>query len=689
MPYFTSEDDPVLAPYGTWRSPITSDLVAQGAQPLSQSRFGFGPDGAPRVYCLQGRPSEGGRVALLRWDGGSDKPVEAPPAPWNVRTRVHEYGGGSYLVCTEGVVFSHFADNRLYLQREGQEPVAISQGGHERLADFIHDPARARLLAVREVHGASGEPVNSLCALPLPGAAEDQPENDGAPRHDDAGALAGPTSSATVTLASGHDFYSSPRLSPDGTQLAWMTWDHPRMPWEGSELWLAELDEHGMPGEPQKIAGGPKEAICQPEWSPDGVLYFVSDRTGWWNLYRYRFDPTARAEAVCKMSAEFGVPHWNFGQSRYAFNGPDEIVCAYIDMGTSYLGRIDLATGTMNSLDSKHCAHYTDVQDLHVQDGVLLLIAGAPTIPLELARVDLATGEARVLARTIAKLPEPGYLSVPESIDFASSGGRTAHAFFYRPANRGFVGNTRAVPPLLVISHGGPTSMASSTLSLNIQYWTSRGFAVLDVNYGGSSGFGRAYRDSLRGRWGIIDVDDCVNGARFLAEHGMVDGTRLIVRGGSAGGYTTLCALTFHDVFKVGASYYGVSDLKALDQDSHKFEAHYNEYLIAPKLDADAVYAQRSPIHHANQIKRPVIFFQGLDDKVVPPAQSETMVAALKDAGIPVSYLTFEGEGHGFRRAATIARTLDAELYFYATILGMTPPSGVQAPEIMNLHDNA
>jgi dipeptidyl aminopeptidase/acylaminoacyl peptidase len=328
------------------------------------------------------------------------------------------------------------------------------------------------------------------------------------------------------------------------------------------------------------------------------------------------------------------------------------------------------------------------VQDLRVDDGVLVLIAGGPQQALELSCIDLDTGDATVLARSLDKRPEPGYLSNPEAIDYASSGGRTAHAFYYRPQNRDFIGHSRAAPPLIVIGHGGPTGMATSTLSLGVQYWTSRGFAVLDVNYGGSTGFGRTYRDALKGRWGVIDVDDCVNGARFLVEHGMADGNRLVIRGSSAGGLTTLCALTFHDVFKAGASYYGVSDLKALDQDSHKFESHYNEYLIAPKDKAEAVYRARSPIHHTASLAKPMIFFQGMDDKVVPPSQSEAMVAALKSAGLPVAYLAFEGEGHGFRQAATIVRTLEAELYFYMKVFGMTPPPGPVPVEIFNLPEN-
>jgi dipeptidyl aminopeptidase/acylaminoacyl peptidase len=680
------------APCGLWPSPISAALVAAGASPLSQLAL----DGAD-VYWLAGRASEGGRNTLLRQRG--QDVVELTPAPFNVRTRVHEYGGAAFLVADGRVFFSNFTDNRLYVidaetdaavdaavdaaidadppanagiagetganlateanplaavNHAGSAPRALTAVGACRYADFVRDAARARLIAVREDHSAApAHPVNTLCAV----------NDDG---------------SETV-LASGSDFYAAPRLSPNGRQLAWLSWDHPRMPWQGTELWLADVDADGTLANQRLVAGGPDESICQPEWSPGSVLHCVSDRSGWWNLYRLRGD---MLDSLCERAAEFSVPHWSFGTSLYGFRSEDEIICAYIENGVSRLAQLSCGIDCVDGFASGKLAMianpYEEIRELKVVGSIVALLGGAPTIALELARIDLYTGDHQVLAQSIAQLPPVATLSVPESITYGTSGNRLAHAFFYPPCSELYQPLEGEKPPLMVISHGGPTGMASNTLKLATQFWTSRGFAVLDVNYGGSSGFGRAYRDALKGQWGVIDVDDCVAGARHLGARGIVDGRRLVIRGGSAGGLTTLCALTFHDLFKAGASYYGVSDLKGLDDDSHKFESHYNEYLIAPQPEAQALYLERSPIHHAQKLKRPMIFFQGLDDKVVPPQQSEVMVEALRAAGVPVAYMTLEGEGHGFRKADSIIRTLEAELYFYLRIFGLA--SSGQAP---------
>jgi dipeptidyl aminopeptidase/acylaminoacyl peptidase len=644
------------APYGAWASPISAALVAAGATPLSSLALGADGD----IYWLAGRASEAGRQTLQRRHGA--RTDEITPLPLNVRTRVHEYGGGAYAVHGDTVYFSHFADNRLYCRSGEAEAAPFTASGRQRFADFVVDPAHARLIAVREQHqddpAAPGaphhQPVNTLCAVAFDGA--------------------------ETVLASGHDFYSSPRLSPDGRMLAWLTWDHPRMPWQGTGLWLAAVLEGGTLGTPLCVAGGPDESICQPEWAPDGRLYYVSDRSGFWNLYRHR-DAGGPADAICPMEAEFGSPHWTFGNAMYGFASAEEIVCTYIDKGVSRLARLDLASGRLAAIDNP----YEEIRELRVGPGFLALLGGSPTIPLELARIDLSSGELEVLAHSIADTPDLGYLSVPQSISYASANGRTSHAFFYPPANKDMQALAGSKPPVIVISHGGPTGMTVNTLKLATQYWTSRGFGVLDVNYGGSTGFGRAYRDALKGQWGVVDVEDCIAGAQYLVQHGMADGERLIIRGGSAGGLTTLCALTFHDVFKLGASYYGVSDLKGLDQDSHKFESHYNEYLIAPAPQADALYQARSPINHTDRLARPMIFFQGLDDKVVPPQQSEAMVAALRQRGVPVAYVPLEGEGHGFRKAENIVRTLEAELYFYQRMFGLPTAGAHAAVEIHNL----
>ena len=631
---------------GTWPSPISAAVVAAGATPLSQPQL----DGAD-AYWLAGRASEGGRNTLLRQRAG--QVTEMTPAPFNVRTRLHEYGGGACLAAGGTVWFSNFADNRIYVLRDGAPPAAFTHEGAQRHADFVFDSQRQRLVSVREDHAAgSAQPVNTLCAIGADGT--------------------------ETVLVAGSDFYAAPRVSPDGRYLAWLCWDHPRMPWQGTELWLAELRADGSLGAARLVAGGPEEAICQPEWSPRGVLHFVSDRTGWWNLFRFKDE---RIETLCPRAAEFGTPHWSFGGAMYGFRDEDEIICTYIENGVSRLAQLSTARGEMRMLANP----YEEIRELRVAGCSMVVLGGAPTIALELAHINLHNGKREVLACSIADLPDPGYLSVPESISYPSTGGRVAHAFHYPPCNADIAPPAGSKPPLMVISHGGPTGMASNTLKLATQFWTSRGFAVLDVNYGGSSGFGRAYRDALKGQWGVIDVDDCVAGARYLAKMGAVDPERLVIRGGSAGGLTTLCALTFHDVFKAGASYYGVSDLAGLDADSHKFESHYNEYLIAPKPEAAALYLARSPINHADKLKRPMIFFQGLDDKVVPPPQSEVMVEALRKSGVPVAYMTLEGEGHGFRKADSIVRTLDAELYFYLRIFGLTAPGAVEPVAIDNL----
>lgn len=636
---------------GAWPSPISAAIVAAGASPLSQVAL----DGAD-TYWLAGRASEGGRTTLLRQRGADV--AEITPAPFNVRSRVHEYGGGALLVADGTVYFSNFADNRLYVVAEGFGPVALTAEGAHRYADFVLDRQRQRLVAVRESHAAEGHPVNTICAISFDGT--------------------------ETVLAEGSDFYAAPRLSPDGSQLAWLSWNHPRMPWQGTELWLADINADGAPANQRRVAGGPEESICQPEWSPGGVLHFVSDRSGWWNLYCLH---GATPQPLCERAAEFGAPHWTFGGAMYGFRSEQEIVCTYIENGVSRLALLSTTSGKLQLVPNP----YEEIGELRVAGSVVAMLGGAPTIPLELARLDLYTSGHEVLARSITELPDAGYLSDPESITYPTSGNRLAHAFYYPPRNAAFEAAPGSKPPLMVISHGGPTGMASNTLKLATQFWTSRGFAVLDVNYGGSSGFGRAYRDALKGQWGVIDVDDCVAGARHLATRGMVDCDRLVIRGGSAGGLTTLCALTFHDVFKAGASYYGVSDLKGLDADSHKFESHYNEYLIAPQPEAEMLYLLRSPINHAAQLKRPMIFFQGLDDKVVPPQQSEVMVEALRAAGVPVAYITLEGEGHGFRKADSIVRTLEAELYFYLRIFGVESesPEALAAVPIDNLPETA
>jgi dipeptidyl aminopeptidase/acylaminoacyl peptidase len=631
------------APYGAWKSPITSDLIVAQSISLSEVRLDGGT-----VYWVEGRPQEQGRNVVVRAGADGDA-TDVTPAPFNARTRVHEYGGGAWTMHDGTLYFSNFADGRLYRQAPDAAPQALTpappaRGRDWRFADGVIDRHRNRWIGVREDHTVEGEAVNSVVAVDL---------NDGnAPGRE---------------LVHGHDFFASPRLAPDGRRLLWLAWDHPNMPWNGTLLYLAELGADGALGAPQAIAGGPAESIFQPEWSPDGAsIGFVSDRSGWWNLYRFEL-ATRTTRALAPMAAEFGVPQWLLGASTYAFAGPDRIVCVYSQGGLARLALLDFARGSLTPFDVPH----TEFGSVRAERDRAVFRVGTPDQPASIVMLDLASGRCTVLKKATDLIDRPdlgiaGHLTRVESVEFPTTGGLTAFGLFYPPHNPDYAPPANEKPPLLVKCHGGPTSAASSTLNLGIQYWTSRGIAVLDVNYGGSTGFGRAYRDRLHLNWGIVDVDDCVNGAKFLAEQGRVDGKRCVISGGSAGGYTTLAALAFRDFFQGGASYYGISDIAALARDTHKFESRYLDWLIGRYPQDEARYRERSPLYHADRLSKPVIFFQGDEDAVVPPNQAEAMVAALRGKGNAVGYFLFAGEQHGFRKADNIKRCLDAELYFYA-----------------------
>lgn len=647
-----------IAPYGSWKSPITADLIVTGTIGLG----GIALDGDD-VYWSEGRPAEAGRNAIARRtpDG---KTADVTLSPFNVRTRVHEYGGGAFTVKDGIIYFSNFADQRLYKQTPDGEPQAVSQesGGNLRYADAVIDTERGRIICVCEDHTGGGhEPVNTLVSINL-----DQGED-------------------IQVLVSGSDFYASPRLSPDRTQLAWLSWNHPNMPWDGTQLWVAPIQADGVLGEPQLVAGGVEESVFQPEWSPDGSLYFVSDRTGWWNLYRWH-PPLVQGslgeiEPLCEMEAEFGLPQWVFGMSTYAVESANRIICTYTQDGIWYLASLDTQTKQLEVIETP----YTDISSVHAANNRAVFMAGSATEPTAVVQMDLATRQLEALRRSSQLEIDTGYLSVPQAIAFPTENNLTAYAFFYPPQNKDYTAPAGEKPPLIVKSHGGPTASTSSAFNLKIQYWTSRGFAFVDVNYGGSTGYGRDYRQRLKDQWGIVDVDDCANAAKYLAEQGLVDGERLAIAGGSAGGYTTLAALTFRDIFKAGASYYGVSDLEILAMDTHKFEARYLDGLIGPYPERKDLYEKRSPIHFTDQLSCPVIFFQGLEDKVVPPNQAEMMVEALKAKGLPVAYVAYEGEQHGFRRAENIKRTLDGEFYFYSRVFGFEPADAIEPVLIHNL----
>ena len=645
-----------VSPYGSWKSPITSDLIVSGTVGLGQIAI----DGDD-IYWIEGRPSEAGRSVIVRRtpDG---KITDVTPPPFNVRTRAHEYGGSSFVVAGGVVYFSHFADQRIYCQALDSQPKPLTPAASCRYADVIVDKQRNRLICVREDHAGEGEAVNTIVSINLADGEDIQ------------------------ILTQGDDFYASPSLSPDGSQLCWISWNHPNMPWDGTELWVGEINADGYLGNKNLVAGGLEESIFQPEWSPDGVLYFVSDKSNWWNLYRTPLHPPllrgeAGIEPLCEMAAEFGLPQWVFGMSTYAVVSKSKIICTYTHQGKWHLASLDLIAKQLTTIETP----YTDISSVKVRGERVVFLAGSPTESTAIVQLNLATSQREVLRRSSDLSIESGYLSVPEPIAFPTENGLTAFGFFYPPKNQDFAAPAGEKPPLVVKSHGGPTAATSSSLSLKIQYWTSRGFAVLDVNYGGSTGYGREYRKRLQDSWGIVDVDDCANGAKYLAQKGLVDGNRMAIAGGSAGGYTTLCALTFRDVFKAGASYYGVSDLEALATDTHKFESRYLDGLIGPYPERKDLYVARSPIHSAERLSCPVIFFQGLEDKVVPPNQAQMMVEILKAKGLPVAYVAYEGEQHGFRRAENIKRTLDGEFYFYSRVFKFELAESVEEVPIYNL----
>lgn len=602
------------------------------------------------------RPKEGGRNVIVRRSPDGTQ-TDVTPQPFNARTRVHEYGGGDYLAAGGSIYFSNFSDQRVHRQDAMGEPRAITPAADVRYSDYCLDESRNRLVCVREDHrNPAAEAVNSIVSLDLQG-------------NDDCGRV----------LIEGNDFYSSPRVSPDRTQLAWLTWSHPNMPWDGCELWVGEFGEDGSLTSSRWVAGGAAESIFQPEWSPDGVLYFASDTNGWWNLHRISSD--GEIESVHQAKGELGMPQWVFGMSLYAFISAEQVACSHIEQGVSTFGLIDTKTGKLTTVDCP----FTDIQYLRAHDGEVVFRGGSPTDVLSIVKYNVASGAFETLRRSNELEIYPRYFSVPRAIEFPTEGGLTAHGFFYPPQNPDFRAPENEKPPLIVKSHGGPTAAASTALSLSIQYWTSRGFAVLDVNYGGSTGYGRQYRERLNKKWGIVDVDDCANGARYLANRGEVDPKRLVITGGSAGGYTTLCALTFRKTFKAGASHFGVSDAEALARDTHKYESQYLTGLLGPYPERRDIYFERSPINFPERLSCPVIFFQGLEDKVVPPDQAEKMVEAMRAKRIPVAYVAFEGEQHGFRQAGNIKRALDGELYFYSRVFRFELAERVEPVKIENL----
>jgi dipeptidyl aminopeptidase/acylaminoacyl peptidase len=636
-----------VAPHGAWVSPVSVELMTEAAIGLG----GLSVDGQD-LHWLEARPRENGRTVLCR--RRADGEIEdLTPAPFNVGSRVHEYGGGAYAVAAGVVVFSERTNGSVWLIEAGRPPRRIETPDGCRYADFEFDPPRERVLAIREDHRdrPPTDPKAAIVALPLdPGGTE-------------------------AILVEGPDFLSSPRLSPGGDRLCWIAWNHPGMPWDGTKLFAAGVTSGGAIEAARLVAGETPEAIVQPEWAPDGALFFCSDRSGWWNLYVSR---DTAIEALAPVEAETGGPHWVFRQRYFDFLPDGRIAASIVRAGirTAVL----IADGKIAPLD------IGQVQECprRFGDG-LAFIATPPAAPPSVCVLPRMSAAVPGIIRGAAPAVVPREtISLGEPMDFPARGG-VAHGFWYAPENRDYKGPSGELPPLVVLSHGGPTSMTTNSFSLSIQWWTSRGFAVADVNYGGSTGYGRAYRERLTGQWGVVDVGDCAAAAIHLAERGLVDGARLVIRGGSAGGFTTLAALTSLNLFKAGASFYGVGDLMLLAKDTHKFESRYLDQLIGPLPQARALYGERSPINHVDRLACPVIFFQGEDDKTVPPNQAETMVAAMSARGLPVAYYSFAGEGHGFRKAETLRRALELELDFYGRVFGFTPPGLSERVAIANM----
>jgi dipeptidyl aminopeptidase/acylaminoacyl peptidase len=622
------------APYGSWESPISAKMEGSSALRLSEAKIVKGT-----IYWLEGRPNEGGRVALMSWTKETGA-KELLPKTYSVRDRVNEYGGGALLIGKSAIYFVHDGDQQIYIRKSNGDVNRITAKEKARFADGCESPTDGSLFYVMEEH-VEEKVINTIVQV-------------------------NPSSGNIEIIVSGNDFYSNPRISSDGKQLAYITWNDPNMPWDGTELWVLDLATKKQ----KKIAGGTSESIANPKWATDGSLYYVSDRSNWWNLY-------SEKKKIPNLEGEFTYPQWVFGTSWVEFTDVG-IVVSYAKMGSNRFAKLE--DGTWKSIDLP----YTGVLTMNAEGNELVMIATSPNQPNSVIHYDLKTGKTTTVKSAIARLPDPAYISQPKSIEYPTADNKTAFAFYYPPCNPAFQGMPNEKPPLLVMSHGGPTAHLTPSFNQEILYWTSRGFAIAVVNYGGSTGYGREYRDRLKGTWGIVDVDDCCNAALYCAKQGLADRNRLTIEGGSAGGYTTLAVLAYRDVFRVGADYFGVSDLVGLATFTHKFEGRYLDQLVGPYPEMKDLYIERSPLYNADKIRCPVIIFQGAEDAVVPPAQSETMYNSLVERKIPTAYLLFPGEQHGFRRAENVARALEAQLYFFSKVLGFPLSEKIEPVEIVN-----
>lgn len=638
------------APYGSWLSPISLDSITQ--ESISFGHLAIDDD---YLYWTEQRPDEDGRNVIVQYNSKSSIKSDLLPTPFNARTRVHEYGGGSFLVSDGKVYFSNWDDQRIYSCTNDSKPTPLTPVGDFRYADGVMDKKRKQIICVREDHSSQRpEPINAIVTIDT-------------------------HTGSTRVLSDDHNFCSNPRISPDGNELCWLAWNHPKMPWDGCELHVASIHEDGSIFNSRVVAGSPSESIFQPEWSPEGTLFFVSDRSGWWNIYSLIEGNT---KCVYKLDAEFGMPMWTLGVSTYGFIDENQIISWFNTKGNWQIGIIDLKNNNLTELETS----FTDFAriGLKAHENNILLGSSSPTSTTTISLYDQNSSSFTVLegSKTLSFPVE--YISLPETIEVVSENTHPVHAFFYPPTNPAFEAPENTLPPLIVFTHGGPTSASTTGLNLNIQFWTSRGFSVLDVNYGGSSGYGRDYRSSLNLKWGIVDVDDCISAASHIVNRGDADPNRIAIRGGSAGGFTTLSALTFRNFFKAGTSQYGVTDLTSLANDTHKFESRYLDNLVGPFPEESETYHQRSPINSADQITCPVLILQGLEDAIVPPDQAERMLKTLQKNEIPVAYIPFPGEQHGFRKAASIQRSLEVELYFYSQVFKFEPAEKLQPLEIFN-----
>jgi len=639
-----------ISSYGSWASMITADLILSQGLGLSEIHV----DGED-IYWLESRPRDNGRSVIVR-KSADGQVLDAIPEGFNVRNGVHEYGGGSYAVSFGNIYFTNWEDQRIYYVGDTLSPTVLTSDGEIskgiRYADLTIEGRW--LICVRERHHTDSEPTNDLIAISV-----NRPH-------------------IVRILASGQNFYSSPRLSLDGKKICWLSWNHPNMPWDGCMLSVADFNDDGVVSNIERVTGSETESIVQPGWSPNGDLFFFTDESGWWNLTVWNGETT---RSFLAEEVDYAEAPWQFGHSVYSFLRDGSLVLgtpAVVD--SALLRRFNSSGNELSAIVST----YSKIRYVRTVDQRIIYLGASPTSLPEIVVTDLRTGVHSILKKSSSLDLDVRYISKPRVIQFPTTDDGQAHGFYYDPQNPHAQAGKKEKPPLLVMTHGGPTGETRAELNLRVQFWTSRGFAVVDVNYRGSTGHGRRYRESLNGMWGVYDAADCIAATDYLVKQGLVDADRLIIRGSSAGGYTVINALRFYDRFAAGASYYGIADLEAMVNDTHKFESRYLDTLIGPYPDARDIYHDRSAIHFSERLSCPMILFQGLEDGVVPPSQAEKMSKSLRQNRIPFAYVPFEGEQHGFRQAKNIKRALEAELYFYGRVMGFMPADQIDPIEIEN-----